>query len=449
MTNYYTSVCFNFFIFLIFTGINVNNIAYAQQQTRSGPIQTTASVDFMVVDWNTALITSASMKATIFCYVYDYKSSLQTCKKVEQNVFTDSEIISALKEKYITLSVDLNSTLGRKLLKDAKVVIRSDKYPAYLFLSQYGELLLQESGYKSVSDFKKLLKRVEETPTTEEIEEGNIVPVNYEFDLYKSLYRQYQEGNRAPDFLKKCIWSLKSFQNLYPDLINDYLSVIPAKEYSTDENSQIILEFADQYNTKAYHALLADKKTFVDKFGNEKVNNVLKNAIRGAVLPASRAKTGGLFMLNNLMGSLRTLGLSDVEIFEFEMRSLFFTQTGKWEDYSNVAVSFMKKDLPLPASDLEDLTWNFVYHVSDKIKLEQAVKYYKKSVSKTPPTYSSCETFAALLYKSGSKRKAMKEITEAIQIAKNKRMNYGSALRVEGYIRSKKPIPIGFKELEF
>jgi tetratricopeptide (TPR) repeat protein len=130
------------------------------------------------------------------------------------------------------------------------------------------------------------------------------------------------------------------------------------------------------------------------------------------------------------------------------MRLLYYSQTNRWNDYANLAVSYMKEGKTMQTSNLENLAWNFIYQVNDPSLLNQASKYFEKAISKSSSNIQGRETYAALLYKAGNKRKALKEINTAIQLSKIKGGVYSNSLRLEGIIRSNKPIPSNFRIVE-
>ncbi len=458
MANFNTLIGLAFFIVFLHCGLSSNASLNAQEvMERDGQPQA-YTVDFYVIDWETAKITSSFSKLPIFIYVFNHNSFAEECKKVENSVFKNRDVATLCNGKYISVSADVGTSDGVRLLNHAKKDLRIEKYPTFLFFSIDGELLVQESGIKTISEFNEMIERVELIPISEPIlipvsdtfsDDPNELKVSLtSFDVYNLKNREYQAGNREPEFLKDCINQLKAFPDLYPNLVNDYLTVIPAKEYTSSENLNIIIDNADCYNSKAYLALLANKDIFVAEYGKEMVQQKLKDAIRGAVLAATRTNTGGMQKLNAIMQSAKTLGLTDAASFEFEMRLLYYSQTNRWNDYANLAVSYMKEGKTMQPSNLDVLAWNFIYQVNHPNLLNQASKYFERTISKSSSNAQGRETYAALLYKAGNKRKALKEINTAIQLSKIKGNIYSNSLRLEGIIRSNKPIPSNFGTIE-
>ncbi len=445
MANFNTFISLSFFIVFSHCGLSHYSTLNAQEAMERDVQPQANVVDFFAIDWETAKAIAKPFNLPIFIYVFNHNSFREECETVESNVFKNPDVVALLsKEKYLSVLADVSTTDGVRLLNNAKRDLSIETYPTFLFFNKDGELLIQETGIKTVAEFKEMIDRVEEIPSTD----VSFQLVSNSFNAVYPLIRDYQDGKREPTFLINCINQLKAYPDLYPDLVNDYLTVIPVKEYTSSENRSIIIDNADCFNSKAYLALLANKDIFVAEFGKEMVQQKLKDAIRGAVLTATRAKTGGMQKLNSIMQSVKFLDLTDAASYEFDMRLLYYSQTNRWNDYANLAVSYMKEGKTMQTSNLENLAWNFIYHVNDPSLLNQASKYFEKAISKSSSNIQGRETYAALLYKAGNKRKALKEINTAIQLSKIKGGVYSNSLRLEGIIHSNKPIPSNFRIVE-
>ena len=75
--------------------------------------------------------------------------------------------------------------------------------------------------------------------------------------------------------------------------------------------------------------------------------------------------------------------------------------------------------------ELNDISWGFFDLVEDKKDLKRALKWAKKSVQKDN-SYLNNDTLAALFYKLGKNKKALKVAEKAIVLAKNSGEDYSA-----------------------
>jgi tetratricopeptide (TPR) repeat protein len=78
---------------------------------------------------------------------------------------------------------------------------------------------------------------------------------------------------------------------------------------------------------------------------------------------------------------------------------------------------------------LNDIAWTFYTVVDDKKQLKQAVKWAQKSI-KIDHNYYNHDTLAALYFKLGKKKKAIKSAKEAIKIAMEQEEDYSETQRL-------------------
>jgi thioredoxin-related protein len=79
------------------------------------------------------------------------------CKKLDQNTFTNTELINYLNDKFVCIKVNAeDSHLGKKINKEYK----STGYPCALVFDDRGDFLGQFEGYTNPSGYKMSLENV-------------------------------------------------------------------------------------------------------------------------------------------------------------------------------------------------------------------------------------------------------------------------------------------------
>ncbi|HNL37511.1 MAG TPA: hypothetical protein PKH43_00210, partial [Saprospiraceae bacterium] len=101
----------------------------------------------------------------------------------------------------------------------------------------------------------------------------------------------------------------------------------------------------------------------------------------------------------------------------------YFQNTGETDKYAQAAVDYFDKFPPDNWSELNEMAWSFYQNVDDPKMLEKALGWAKKSVA-MEANYYNTDTLAALLYKTGKKKQALKEAKKAIELAKKSGDDY-------------------------
>lgn len=101
-----------------------------------------------------AFIASEKQGKPIFVDVY--ADWCGWCKKLDQDTFSNSEVIEYLNESFISLKLDSESPEGRKLAKQYRV----KGLPTMLFLTKNGNETDRISGYVNAEQFLSIAKNV-------------------------------------------------------------------------------------------------------------------------------------------------------------------------------------------------------------------------------------------------------------------------------------------------
>ena len=184
----------------------------------------------------------------------------------------------------------------------------------------------------------------------------------------------------------------------------------------------ILKELANEYEGRVnFYKIDVDKNTVDDALGITAMPTYLfiKNSSNLEQIEGAMSKSK--------MVSLIEKHMNDSEIEETVIESTeteFYDATAKHGDsdeYSDTTIDKIKNS----SSKLNSLAWHTYKEHNDIDSLLKAIKIVERSIA-LEATYYNMDTHAALLYKTGNYTKALKKAKEAIEIAKEEGLSYGS-----------------------
>ena len=162
-----------------------------------------------------------------------------------------------------------------------------------------------------------------------------------------------------------------------------------------------------------FNYILKNKDAFETQFGKQEVSGRVMNAVAG-LLYAQENQTG------NRERAVQIFRQFDPEnagrmILEYD---LYYYQINQMsDDFAKTAVELYTKFPSDNWQTLNEIAWSFYETVDNPEHLKAALAWAEKSVELNRNYYNT-DTLAALHYKLGNKKKALKWAKEAIKIAK-------------------------------
>ena len=134
-----------------------------------------------------------------------------------------------------------------------------------------------------------------------------------------------------------------------------------------------------------------------------------------------------------IKAELQGLNIPDAKTIISDFDIALYLNTQNWKQLVIAAkeyVSNLAKD-ETEFSNLNNIAWVFYENINNDEDLKIALGWAKRSVELNPK-YFNTDTYAALLYKLGNKKEAVKVANEAIELAKKEGADYsGTAILLE------------------
>lgn len=401
----------------------VYGFAYVQAQAQ--PMQ------FFVGDTEQTKKMGEMVKKPIVIYLYT--SYTPACRKMEKHVFTDPDVAKFYESSFVSAKVNLNSKEGLKLRKQYEL----HEYPAFIYLTHEGELILKEEGEKNAAEFIAMGKSVCEKKM--QVSVSNQPLISPYFTSYLDLRIQYNNGSRHSDFIRNYALQRREFSDPYMHIVEDYIDNNVDFNLTDVENLKFVYEFAESIESKAFTLMVANRQHFSNFYDKEEIDNKIKEAIRSSVITAANDNNDKLFLK-----ATKVIDNTNVDNttndFQREMKLLYFEKTQQWNAYANLVTDYVENTKKPTASLYITSAWNIVLNIENKDYLFKAVNWTEKAVEMQPYDYETHEANAALLYRIGKKSKALRAIDEALTLARKKGVDYTSTIKLKEAIGNDKEI---------
>lgn len=331
------------------------------------------------------------------------------CKMMSKDVFPDKKLGKLYNDKFINVQLDMEDDEGYPLGKKYKI----RAYPSLLYINGQGEVVHRVVGYQDADQLKALAEVVYDP-------ELNLV----------GLQQRYEAGERDPDFLlKKAMAHSNAMDGQHMEALEAYFET--QTDWSTMENMELIFMVADDIKSPLFKYLANHREEFELVFGKEAVINKLQQMV-SRELYKNRNDLPSLEKVDQLYARAYP-DMADKLSARFRID--YYRMAGDQEKYLEATADYLGTYSSDDAMELNNAAWNFFELVDNPQHLRLALSWAQKSVE-LEPGYYNYDTLAALYFKLGEKKKALKTAKQAIAIAKAEGENYSATQALLDAIKS-------------
>jgi thioredoxin-related protein len=367
--------------------------------------------------WNQILRKAQSENKYIF--IDCYATWCGPCKKMEREVFSVNKISNALKEKFISVRVQADTSNQdnehvKEWYSDARKIIQRYKvtsFPTFLFFSPSGEFVHADIGYRDEDQFLALIN----------------VAVDSQKQLY-TLIEQYKNGRKDYKKMPYLIDATRSIIKdkelatvMAQDYLNNHLYQTKDSEIFQKVNLRIMISYLQSSKEKGFsilynHGFKIDKILGVNGSARSKVDYIITKEeiepqLRGLrIKMASKIDPDWSRMLSTITTKYSR---------EHAERTVLNAQI-KWfdsrKDWPKLAESYLYKiekygidTTSLGIFLLNNIIWEVIFlHSNDLSTINKGIRVMEKIIEVDSSIQTHIDTYANLLYKAG-------RISEAIQ----------------------------------
>lgn len=184
-----------------------------------------------------------------YIFVDCYATWCGPCKMMEKEVYPNPEVGAALKDHFISVKVQMDSTTkdseqtkkwyitAKKLLRDYKI----NGFPTYLFFSPNGELVHKEIGYMDVKNFVRSIQTARDPQK---------LIYSRQYHQYKQNKKEYQSMGKLALFTKDILGNPTFALEMAKDYKENYLDKMEPTDLYTKEHIDFIYTFPNLVHTK-------------------------------------------------------------------------------------------------------------------------------------------------------------------------------------------------------
>lgn len=349
-------------------------------------------IQFFEGTWSEAL--EKANKEEKILFVDAYAQWCGPCKAMAKNVFTKDEVGNFFNENFINLKLDMETKDGKTF--DSKYPVSA--YPTLLFLDGKGKIVKKVVGGQQV---ETLLAHARDALKKN--------------DTSIDLAKEYDNGNRAYDFMLKYIRSLNNAGKPSLKIANDYLNSNP--QITEDQKSIFTFESISEADSKLFEQVISQKEKYIKAVGKEKYDEKIKMACR---LTMEKSIEYEMPELMDEASDKAIKGLSNGgEEFKYKLQMGYYSSLKNKDNYLKAAENLAKvsknneKTLRYVAEDI-------CKSYRDDVKVLNKASQYAQDVYKLNRNFDNLSFCCKMLIENKEIDKALKYAEEALSEAKKK-----------------------------
>ena len=340
-------------------------------------------------------------------FIDAYASWCGPCKRMSSTVFTQAVVGEYFNKTFINMKIDMEQGEGPVLSKMFGVTA----YPTLIFISPKGEIVQKHVGGMDPDGFVEFAKTV-----------------SGKADFSADFVKEYDKGNRDPEFILKYVTSMNKSGKSPLKVANDYLAT--QSNFTSDNNLKIIHQAAVECDSRIFDLMIKNKKQIINLVGKEAFQAKVKEAGENTVDKAIEFQVTDLLEQAKL--AVKENDPDDTDAFNYESDMKYFKSTGNIEAYSKASLNYAQKFLKKDGEKLFNLASELEAHDFDKPEAMEAAEKISALSIKSSPKSEYYLLYARLLERNRKIKPAIKTCEEGLKIAGN---DYIAKQKFEDYIQ--------------
>ncbi len=348
-------------------------------------------IEFYDGNWKDALKVAEEKGKLVF--VDAYAVWCGPCKMMAKNVFPRPEVGSYFNAHFVNMKIDMEKGQGLDFRKKYRVTA----FPTFFFLAPDGKIVLQVKGARNPKDFVKLAESAVS-----------------KYDPSAEIAAEYESGKRDYETVYNYVKALNKAGKNSLAIANEYLK--SQTDLTTPENLHFILEATTEADSRIFDMLVKHKDPIVQLTSEAAVNEKIRKACHKTVDKAMEFKLE--MLLDEAIQKMKLNLPEESAAFAANGKMAYYKTTGEVEGYLAACKNYLQGNSK-DAVRLNKIAGSIIENFGSN---EDAMKYAAKLAKKACQYGDHSEyhyTFARILHAQGNKTDALKQLDQAIRLAKS------------------------------
>jgi len=326
------------------------------------------------------------------------------CKRMSKNIFPQEKVGSFYNESFVNLKLDMEKGEGRDFQRKYRV----NAFPTFLFIDHNGKTVHRVTGGMDADNFVRL---------------GNLAASKG--DVSNTMDKDYEEGNRDPEFMAKYIEARAKAGRPVIQITNDYL-----RSTSLEGEAKLCILFyaTTEVDSRIFTAMIKSKEEMESLFGAEAVSLQIEKAAKNTVKKAMQFANPDL--IEEAIDKVNRYAPNQSKHFEYEARLSYYTYVDDAAKYLKYAKAYVKMGNEEKFIVINNIAAKLYGHSN---LLKSGVNWAEQ-LSQSVPSESHCFVAAQLQFLSKDYQNAQKSAELALSFAKENKSN--AAPHIEKLIKA-------------
>jgi len=367
-------------------------------------------IRFVEGTWQEILAKAAEEDKLIFLDAY--AEWCGPCKMMDRNSYPQKAVGDVFNANFVNVKVDMEKGEGRELARRYEV----RAYPTLLFLDSDGEVVHRSIGYQSAEELVELGEAA--TDPSQQL---------------ATMDARYKAGDRDSEFLYNYTKArYEVMDGSHKKVAEEYLAT--QSDWLTPGNMEFIYVFSEGLDSKLFQYIMEHRSEFAQLVGEERLANKIQQTIYQEIYTP-----GNALSLDEVQAIYNKAYKNEPEIAD-ELFAAFkveyYQMAGDTDAFAQATIDYFEKFEADNPTQLNNRAWAFYEQVENKKQLKKALDWAERSVELDQQYYNT-DTLAALYFKVGKKRKALKTAREAIDLAQTSGEDYSGTMELIRMIQRK------------
>lgn len=365
------------------------------------PSTTTAPQNLSFIEGSLADILDKAQTDKKHVFVHTFSRYCETCQSYAKQLFANQSVVQFYNNNFINYKLDLDENKYTNFAR----IHELGHSPALLYYNSKGRLVRKAVN---VTKPEELIETGHRVLNLRERSKSNWQNLQAMKEKYKYTYDD-------PEFLHDFAYLLKTFEEPYNMIVNQYIETQSLEELNSDRNRAFIYDFSDNLENNAIDYFVLDLAHFKAVVGGKQINEKIKIAIYNSISIAIKERDEELFVKTKTI--VKDAHLPNSEAFLYYISSEFHEGVKDWDNFAKVTVKYFADYNITEPNLLNNAAEKFYLYLNDKSSLKQALKWAEQSIS-ISSEYHNNLTLARVYKKMGATEKAIDAAKNAIKVAK-------------------------------